>query len=185
MSDSRTAGITGTGREPAHPSSGIASPPLRLVRMLLLVTLSMSTPFGIFANENTTRSAALKIFESFEAEIASAISDGRLPAEVAERAEELRLDLERDLIRIEAEIAVLRLDARRFTGTRQEEAIDQLIREVVRREKRIYDQIQRLEQLVGMPVCLPSEEEGEESENPTPRLEFRWEPEEFVDDVPS
>ncbi len=183
MSRIHPFGITDGRGSQSRFRLGIASSFPLIARTILLTALVLTIPFRLLASENAVASPALGVFEAFQKEIASAVSDSRLSPEIAAMAEDLRLDLQRDLIRIEAEIEVLRLDVSRSSGARQKESLDLLIDEVGRREKRIYDQIQRLEILAGMPGCLAAESEEGETENEAVRLNLSWEPEEFVDDV--
>jgi len=150
---------------------------------MAFAVLALVLPAAGFADEAEASSPALRLFETFYSEIESTAD---LSAEEATQAKDVRFDLERDLIRADAEIDVLKLEVARFTGERQAEALDGLLRLVAKKERRIYDAIQRLEELAGMPVCLSEERSGEKEAKTKKERRFNltWEPEEFVDDVP-
>ncbi len=181
--------------EPKRSNRGIGSVHQQLRNRLAAFPAPLLTALAVFAalavipraglaQEADASSPALQLFEAFYAEIVGAAEDSRLPAEAASKAKDVRFDLERDLIRADAEIEILKLEVARFTGERQAEALDGLLHTVAKRERRIYDQIQRLEELAGMPVCLSEERSGEKEAQKKRRFNLTWEPEEFVDDVP-
>ena len=67
-------------------------------------------------------------------------------------AEEIRFALTTDLIRSDAEIEVLKLEAARFSGERQREALEALVRAAAARERRLWVAIRQLERLSGEPA---------------------------------
>lgn len=158
----------------------MSSREFRLQAAAAFAVLALVWPATGFADEAEASSPALRLFETFYSEIEQAAD---LSAEDATRAKDVRFDLERDLIRADAEIDVLKLEVARFTGERQTEALDGLLRLVAKKERRIYDAIQRLEELAGMPVCLSEERSGEKEAKKERRFDLTWEPEDLIDDV--
>jgi len=150
-------------------------------RAAAFAALALVLPAAGLADGAEASSPALRLFETFCSEVEA---DADLSAQDATQAKDVRFDLERDLIRADAEIEVLKLEVARFTGERQAEALDGLLRLVAKKERRIYDAIQRLEELDGMPVCLSEERSGEKEVKKKRRFHLTWEPEELVDDVP-
>ena len=65
-------------------------------------------------------------------------------------AEELRFELDRELIASDAEIKIRRLEAGRFRGAEQERALDRLIAAAAARERRLMAAVRRLERLAGI-----------------------------------
>ncbi|MDH3525407.1 MAG: hypothetical protein OES32_17680 [Acidobacteriota bacterium] len=95
----------------------------------------------------------LESFRTLLAQVGQAVGEGRLPAGAAALADELAFDLERDLIRGDAEIEVLRLEVARFDGEAQQEALDRLIAAVVARQLAVGARLRRLEELAGIAPC--------------------------------
>ncbi len=145
--------------------------------------------------------SSLEIFEALQAKVGEEVAAGRLSESVAAAAGDLRFELDKELIQSDAEIEILKLEAARYQGARQQKALDRLAAAAAQRERRILSAVRRLEQLAGMSVVevpeAPSAEtetaevdEPAAEEDPPPEEEKKWrikitsEPEEFVDDPP-
>ncbi len=104
---------------------------------VLLALLFLSTP-GLSAEEQAAApQTSLEAFEALYAEVAT------------EAADEIAFELKTELIRRDAEIEVLKLEAARFDGERQQQALDALVAAGAARERRIIDHVRRLEALSG------------------------------------
>ncbi len=146
--------------------------------------------------------SSLEIFEALHAKVGEEVAAGRLPESVAAAADDLRFELDKELIQSDAEIEILKLEAARYRGERQEKALDRLAAAAAQRERRILSAVRRLERLAGMSVVeLPAPEaadapsadaeaEPAAGDDPPAEEEKKWrfkitsEPEEFVDDPP-
>ena len=127
-----------------------------------------------------------------------AVADGRLPPSARTAAEDHRFGLKKDLIRADAEIEVLKLEAARYDGARQQEALDRLLAAAAARERRICVAIRQLEDLAGVSADLsamtPSAEatelpaadgsvaEGEGKGKKGKKLRIVFESEDLIDD---
>ncbi len=113
----------------SHRSAPVLGPVL--VLCLLLAP-------GLRAQEEAAApQTSLQAFEALYAEVGT------------ETAEELAFDLKTELIRRDAEIEVLKLEAARFDGERQQQALDRLVTAAAARERQIIDHTRRLEALSG------------------------------------
>jgi hypothetical protein len=119
--------------------------------LLLALAAPLLLAAGARAEEGGTRSppSSLAVFDELYARLTTATSGGRLPPDVAKASEEIRFHLQTDLIRNDAEIEVLKLEAVRFSGKRQQEALDALVGAATAREQRLWAAIRQLEQLSG------------------------------------
>ena len=104
-------------------------------------------------------SSSQAAFDELYARITAAVAGSELPAAVATSAEEIRFELTTELIRRDAEIEVLKLEAGRFAGDRQAAALDGLVRAATARERRVWTSIRRLERLTGTAAAAPVEAE--------------------------
>lgn len=112
---------------------------------------------GARAEEGGSRSppsSTLAAFEELYQRIAKTAEDANAAASAA--ADEIRFGLETDLIRADAEIEVLKLEAARFTGERQRQALDRLVAAAAARERRLWRAIRRLEALTGESAVAPA-----------------------------
>ena len=92
------------------------------------------------------------VFEALCVRVEQAAAAGDLPASAASAAEEARFALRKELIRSDAEIEILKLEAARFAGAEQQQALERLIRAAAARERRVCVAIRQLEELAGMSV---------------------------------
>lgn len=108
---------------------------------------------GARAEEGGTPSppSSLAVFDELYARLTAVPEDGGAPSGAA-AAEEIRFGLKTDLIRSDAEIEVLKLEAARFSGERQLQALDALVRAATARERRLWAAIRQLERLAGEPA---------------------------------
>ena len=112
----------------------------------------------------------------------AAEGDGPTP-DIAAPAEEVRFGLRTALIRRDAEIEVLKLEAARFTGERQAEALSSLVRAAAARERSLWLAIRQLERLAGESLALlPVAEPAGEEEATKGRLEFSFEAQDVLKD---
>jgi hypothetical protein len=125
-------------------------------------------------------SPQLRAFQALLAQVEAAATAGLLGADVAAAAAELDFDLKRELIRAEAEIAVLRLEVAAFDGKAQQLAIDRLVAAVAGRESAVNERTRHLERVAGMSRCpdpVPTKaassmaESGPEADPETPAEE--------------
>ncbi len=143
----------------------------------------------------TVAKSALEVFEAVYREVEQAVAAGEAPASAGTAAEELRFDLEKALIRGDAEIEVLKLEVARYQGERRTAAIDSLSNAAAARERMIWIEIRRLEGLSGISAdLLPSpsaataeqpEEPPATEENPSQRLKITFQSEDLVDNPDS
>ena len=109
---------------------------------------------GLWAeDEASAPRPRLQVFECLQDQVAAAVEQGRLPADAAAAADGLAFDLERELIRKDAEIEVARLEAARFDGDAQQQALDRLVAAVAARERVVIEHVRRLEELAGPSPC--------------------------------
>ncbi len=114
-------------------------------------------------------SSTLAAFEELYGRTTAEVGGGGPAAGVAVAAEEIRFGLETRLIRHDADIQVLKLEAARFRGERQQEALDGLVRAAAARERRLWQAIRQLEGLTGEaataamaePASQPDERAGD------------------------
>ena len=127
--------------------------------LLLAVTASLPLADGARAEEGGSPppSSSLAAFEELYNRITTA-AGSQLPAAVAASAEEIRFELITELIRRDAEIEVLKLEAARFDGDRQATALDGLVHAAAARERRLWTAIRRLERLTGAAAAATTEE---------------------------
>lgn len=135
-----------TGLRPASPAGR---------RLMLVLVFTLLVPGAAArAEEGSAPSSSLEAFEKLYAEVEQAVADGRLPPSAGTAAEDHRFDLEKDLIRTDAEIEILKLEAARYEDARQDEALERLIAAAAARERRMCVAIRQLEGLAGMPADL-------------------------------
>ena len=104
----------------------------------LVLFVLLLLPPGLPAQEEAAApQTSLAAFETLYAQIGTAAAD------------EIAFGLKTELIRLDAEIEVLKLEAARFDGERQQQALDRLVAAAAHRERRIIDHIRRLEALSG------------------------------------
>ncbi len=106
----------------------------------LVLFVLLLLPPGLRAQENAAPQTSLAAFEALYAEVGT------------EAADEIAFELKTELIRRDAEIEVLKLEAKRFDGERQQQALDRLVAAGAARERRIIDHTRRLEALSGTPA---------------------------------
>jgi hypothetical protein len=97
--------------------------------------------------------SALERFEDLRVRVGKAVTDGRLSAETGEAANGLAFELEKELLRRDAEIGVLRLEVVRHDGELQQRALDELIAAAAAREAWVLTQTRQLEELTGIPAA--------------------------------
>jgi len=117
-----------------------------LVAGLIVGAAASQAQEGTSEPENPTIAA----FEALRSHIAEEVRQGRLPASAESQAEEIGFELEADRIRTNADIQVLMLEVRRFTGERQETALTELVRAVAARERQLFDRLRQLEKVAGV-----------------------------------
>ena len=127
--------------------------------------------------------SSLATFDELYARLTTAAEGGGPTPDIAAPAEELRFALRTALIRSDAEIEVLKLEAARFTGERQAEALSDLVRAAAARERSLWLAIRQLERLAGeppaaVPVAEPPGEEGATGGG----LEISFEPQNVIED---
>ena len=127
--------------------------------------------------------SSLATFDELYARLTTAPEDGRLAPDTAAPAEELRFALRKELIRSDAEIEVLKLEAARFAGERQEEALNGLVCAAAARERSVWLAIRQLERLAGEPLAplQVAEPPGKEEANKR-GLEISFEPQDVIED---
>ena len=127
----------------------------RLPPVLGLVLALLFLAPGLRAQEEAAPPrSSLQAFEALHAQVETAAAAGRLPDGSAAAAEELAFDLKTELIRREAEIEVLKLEAARFDGEPQRQALDRLVAAAAARELRVCVAIRQLEELAGVSADL-------------------------------
>jgi hypothetical protein len=146
----------------------VRRPHVRFALAVLLATgLAGSAAHGAAPAEGPdvapgTGDPSVAAFEALRERVAAEAREGRLPAETAARAEEIGFSLETALIRADADIQVALLEARRFSGERQEAALTRLVQAVAGRERQIFHHLRRLEEAAGMsaPPMVPETAEA-------------------------
>jgi hypothetical protein len=118
---------------------------------------------------------SLAVFEALLSTLKSEVAAGHRGTEALPAADELAFELEKDLIRGDAEIEILRLEVLRRDGDLERQALDRLITAIAARERRVRDQIRRLEQLSGisMAACPPSSLAPPDEEPPGAEAGFK------------
>lgn len=115
----------------------------------LVIALLLLAPAAARAEEGAVPSS-LQAFQALYAEVEAAVADGHLQQSTAAAAEELRFGLKTDLIRSDAEIEILKLEAARFAGAEQQQALERLVAAAAARERRLCAAVRQLEELTGM-----------------------------------
>ena len=132
----------------------LRSGPRAAARGVLMVIRLRAAPgaVGAQAEEGGTGSpSSLAAFDDLYDRLVESPDGGSPSAGLATAAEELRFGLRTDLIRSDAEIEVLKLEAARFTGERQKQALDDLVRAAAARERQLWVALRQLERLAGEP----------------------------------
>ncbi len=101
------------------------------------------------AAEEIDTHPGVEAFQSKYKGITEAVQVGTLPPETGAEADGLNLAFQKYLIQSNARIEVYRLEAREYTGARQDEALDNLIQATEERERTILGYIQKLDRLAG------------------------------------
>lgn len=122
-----------------------------LCAALALVAALLASAIDSRAQEEGT---SLGAFEDLYARVQEAVDEGNLPASARAEAEDLRFALQKDLIRHDAEIEVLKLEAARYRDEEQQHALDRLVAAAAARERRVIEHVRSLERLAGMSVDL-------------------------------
>ena len=115
----------------SKPARGAGLPGLVIALLLLAPAASRA------GEEAAPASSSVKIFKALSAEVEAAVA---------------RFALRKELIRSDAEIEILKLEAARFAGAEQQQALERLIRAAAARERRVCVAIRQLEELAGMSV---------------------------------
>ena len=116
-----------------------------------VIALLLLAPAASRAGEEAASPpSSLQIFKALYAEVEAAVAAGSLPQSTGLAAEELRFGLKTDLIRSDAEIEILKLEAARFAGAEQQEALERLVQAAAAREQRLCAAVRQLEELSGM-----------------------------------
>ena len=127
--------------------------------------------------------SSLAAFDELYARLTTAGEGGGPTPDIAAPAEDLRFALRTALIRSDAEIEVLKLEAARFTGERQAEALNGLVRAAAARERSLWLAIRQLERLAGgLPVPLPVAEPAGEEEATSGGLQLSFEPQDVLEE---
>lgn len=82
------------------------------------------------------------------------LAAGEVPESVGAQAKEIRFDLQKSLIQIDARIETSRLEASEFRGARGQRALDALLAAGAERERILFHFLSRLEALTGRRVEL-------------------------------
>jgi len=89
----------------------------------------------------------LKAFEEEYKAIAEKVEEGSLSAEVMSRASEIRMGLQKYLIKTEAELEILRLDVLHGADAQRQRALNQIVELVAEREQTKISYLQQLQAL--------------------------------------
>jgi len=89
----------------------------------------------------------LKAFEEEYAAIGKKVEGGSLPSEIMSKASEVRMRLQKYLIKTEAELDILRLDVLQGGDAQRETALDQIVALVEEREQTKMSYLQKLKAL--------------------------------------
>jgi len=89
----------------------------------------------------------LKAFEEEYRAIGEKVEEGSLSAEVMSRASEIRLGLQKYLIKTEAELEILRLDVLHGAEVQRQRALNQIVELVAEREQTKISYLQQLQAL--------------------------------------
>ncbi len=134
--------------------------------VLAVLVLGPATPSPAAA-EDAPPGSSMEIFEALYARVGEEVAAGRLDESVGVAAEEVRFELEKELIESDAEIKIRRLEAARYRGAEQQQALEGLITAAAAREQRVMAAVRRLERLAGMSVVeAPTSAAAEEAEAP-------------------
>ena len=138
---------------------------------LFMVGLVSVMAFAVAGEAGIT----LKAFEDRYAQIVREVDSNKLPTEAGEQAKEIRFNLKRALIGVNARIETAKLEASELSGATQKKALDTLVAASADRERLILQSLSRLESVAsGRPVTLvapvtpvaPSTQDSD-SETPT------------------
>jgi len=139
---------------------------------------------GLPAEESAVETRPLlEACEVLRTQIAEEAALRQAPADAA-AADEVAFVLEREQIRSDAEIEVLKLEVARFTGEKQGAALASLIRLIEARERRWCHAIGRLEGLAAVPGSVEFKQQGEKGEKEG-RLSVTFEPADLTKDPES
>ncbi|MEN8129972.1 MAG: hypothetical protein ABFS45_07210 [Pseudomonadota bacterium] len=92
-------------------------------------------------------SPLLESFKSRHSEVIQQAEQGKLPATIGKRAEDLWLSLRKDLIYLDAQVQAYKLEAKETHGTQQEEAIQKLVDVSAERERLLINALRSLDKL--------------------------------------
>jgi hypothetical protein len=126
---------------------------------VLFVTLLCTAPMtlGCAANKSASPSEVdrveiktidpLKDFEEEYEAISKKVKEGAFSAEVMSRAREIRIGLQKYLIKTEAELEILRLDVLHGAQAQRQRALNQIVELVAEREQTKISYLQQLQAL--------------------------------------
>ena len=113
--------------------------------LALLAALCLWTPAAVAAQDGPSETA----FRELLARIRQDAAGGDLPSTAVERADAVAFDLHTRLIRADADIEILKLEVKRFTGAEQDAALDALVAAVAARERQVLQHLRELEEVSG------------------------------------
>jgi len=136
----------------------ITGTPLRHFTVLFVTLLwTGAITLGCSVNKSATPSEVdeveikktdpLKAFEEEYKAIAEKVEEGSLSAEVMSRASEIRMGLQKYLIKTEAELEILRLDVLHGADAQRQRALNQIVELVAEREQTKISYLQQLQAL--------------------------------------
>lgn len=152
---------------------------------VVLAVLALASAGPSPADEGAPPGSSMEIWNALYARVSDEVTAGRLEASVETAAEEVRFELEKELIQSDAEIKIRRLEAARFSGAEQQQALERLIAAAAEREQRVMAAVRRLERLAGMSVvevpppaaaveAVAEEAAAEEAEDPPAKKKRRF-----------
>jgi hypothetical protein len=117
--------------------------------MLLACAAHKSVPSSEVNEVQIETTDPLEDFAKEYDAISKKVREGSLPAEAMSRATEIKIDLKKYLIKAEAELEILRLDALHGGDDHRERALNQIVELVEKREQTKISYLQQLQALEG------------------------------------
>ena len=124
------------------------------LRALFLIFILLSAGRTSMAGQ-IPKDPGLYAFEQRHEEVQNKVRSADLSSEAGERAKELRFELNKALIELDARVTTLKLEAAEFDGERQQAALDDLLELGAERQRVIARARHQLETLAGSAGHVP------------------------------
>ena len=117
--------------------------------MLLACAVNKSVPSSKVSEVQIETTDPLEDFAKEYKAIRKKVEEGSLPAEAMSKATEMQIGLQKYLIKVEAELEILRLDVLHGGDDQRERALNQIVKLVAEREQTKISYLQQLQALEG------------------------------------